>query len=62
MSKTKMSRRVALVGMAEMMRDRAREEGNATIANASLSDLIASIEEVIKRDTMRDLINRGKVN
>jgi hypothetical protein len=61
MDQVQSSRQVVLVAMAERMRDIARREGNATIADASLSDLILAIEDIIARGLLDDLIARGRL-
>jgi len=56
---TPVSHQVALVKMAEVIREKAREVGNVMLANASLSDLIAAVEEVRRQRLLADLIERG---
>ena len=62
MGEIKMSSRVAIVKMAEMIQAKARESGGTTtfLADAPLSEVIASIKEIMERGDVQDLIERDK--
>jgi hypothetical protein len=46
----KMSKIVALRGMAKMIRDQAIKEGNAAVANESIDKIAETLNEILIRD------------